>query len=58
MILLRKIPIPFLTSPLKGEEHKDLSPIRRRNTTISLHSEEDLNASILFGGRSEGWGWD
>jgi hypothetical protein len=36
MILLRKIPIPFLTSPLKGEEHKDLPPIRRRNTTVSL----------------------
>jgi hypothetical protein len=28
MILLRQIPIPFLTSPLKGEEHKDFPPLQ------------------------------
>jgi len=27
-ILLRQIPIPFPTSPLKGEEHKDVPPLQ------------------------------
>ena len=28
IILLRQIPIPFLTSPLKGEEYKDFPPFQ------------------------------
>jgi len=27
-ILLRQMPIPFLTSPLKGEEQKDFPPLQ------------------------------
>ena len=29
MIVLLQTPIPFLTSPLRGEEHKDFPPLQR-----------------------------
>jgi len=49
------IPIPFLTSPLKGEEDKHFSPLRGRDTTISLPFS--LPARSRFGeGRGEGKG--